>query len=133
MLAVFVSGWTVTLHRGDSGVTAHRAAQGGCDLQLGTVLELSAVPPAPEEVMGGGTREHVRREMEHPRAPHFPPPLPSPDTTLAAVSSSGVRLAAQGIEDAQEMGVRGGDRHTGVRTVPAATAGTALGCPGLVF
>lgn len=56
--------------------------------------------------------------------------LPSPDTTLAAVSSSGVRLAAQGIEDAQGMGVRGGDRHTGVRTVPA---GTALGCPGLVF
>lgn len=65
---------------------------------------MSGVPPATEEVTEGDGDAWVGKwSISEQRASLLPfHPL---DTKLAAVNSSEVRFAAQGVEDAQGMGV----------------------------
>jgi len=62
---------------GDLGATGPRAAQDGCDLQQGSTLR-DVWGPSSRRGGGRGRRGCSGREMEHPRAAHFPPPLSSP-------------------------------------------------------
>lgn len=55
------------MHRGIQGP---RAAQDGCDLSWALSWR-SWGPSSPEEVTGGGRREHVHRDMEYPQQ-HIP-------------------------------------------------------------
>lgn len=65
---------------------------------------MSVVPPATKEVTEGEGDVWVGKwsipEQHVSLLPFYPP-----DTKLAAINSSEVRLAALGIEDAQGMGV----------------------------